>query len=321
MKKLLFLTITCILFYNCSKNIDAKTLEGTWTYNYQENQTPFFYRLIIKNDSITLVDFFNFSLKGKFKIMENDSLIIKLNDDTLKMNLTFNHKDSTLNINNVEYQKENNKIISEYQTYELANIESKLKMNNDSLSNYIETFHLIEKEKDFKIENYSGFEQLDEIMYSLPSHYEVHGFNLFLNDEINLKELKSIFKKINLFNMFRINLISKINIHQNNYDIYTVYSHIWEDELNNLEKQFNLSKPPRIPEYANKKAFIKKFNPVTIEISSANDFDKLSEIISDRVYLVSIDVNLPMKDYLHLTQLINDIRKNKKVKIHTEILE
>lgn len=81
--------------------------------------------------------------------------------------------------------------------------------------------------------------------------------------------------------------------------------------------------PPPPPVYGDfyRKDFIKKFKPKRIQVSSINDFHKLSGIVSDTMYLISINVNLPMKDYFCLTQLINGIRKNKKVKIHTEILE
>ncbi|TCI94892.1 hypothetical protein [Tenacibaculum sp. M341] len=317
MKKLLFLTLTCVLFYSCSKNIDAKTLEGTWWLSIGNGD----YELSFKKDSIYIDNGYGLPYSGKYYIRK-DSIFMNIENTFTKAKILYNKKDSLLIFNNSKYWKRYdtvNRMITK--KFDFINIETKniIDLNNFKSINYL--LKVIKNyNNELKVILNDKITDTEQIPYFLASacndgENSKSIIDVFVGKNVSLSDLKEIYIFFYTSNYKSVRLVTNYNFETRSFYFTNENITLFLDDISMF--------PPPPPHHGNlyRKYFIKKFNPVTIEISSANDFDKLSKIVSDRVYLISIDVNLPMKDYLHLTQVINNIRKNKKVKIHTEILE
>ena len=320
MKKLLYLYLV-FSFISCSKTIKKEDLQGVWIYDYKEYSNSFFYKVNFKNDSITLIDFFDYSFKGKYEI-QGDSLRINLKNNTLKKKIDLQQNDSIVILNNSTFLRHSNIIENEYITYNLINLDSNIKISYDSLSTNHKTFNLIKRENKFILEDYSGFDSLNLKLYNYPIHTPFITYNILLNKKITLKDLKSTLSKINLTFKRKVNLITKIDLQKELYHIFPIIIDLWEEDMKKLQKENN-GFPPRPPvtEFENKASYIKAYHPELLQIKSMQDFEKIQYIKPNSHYLISINIELPIEEYLKLTQELNIIKKDKNTRIRTELID
>ncbi|SNR15487.1 hypothetical protein [Tenacibaculum jejuense] len=344
MKKLFYLSLVFVLI-SCSKVIKKEDLQGVWICNYKAHSNSFFHEIYFKNDSITLIDFFDYSFKGKYEI-QGDSLRIYLKNKTLKKKIDLQQNDSIVILNNSTFLRHSNIIENEYITYNLINLDSNIKIHYDSLSTNHKTFNLIKRENKFILEDYSGFDNLNLKLYNYPVHTIFITYNILLNREITLRQLKNILSKINLTSHCKINLITKIDLQKELYHVFPLIINSWEEDLKKLQKENkelyhvfpliinsweedlkklqkeNNGFPPRPPitEDENKASYIEAYHPELLQIKSKQDFDKIQHIKPNSHYLISINIELPVQEYLKLTQKLNFIRKDKNTRIRTELI-
>ena len=318
MKKHILLLI--IILSSCSKKIDEKDLQGNWSWYYQENDVNNIAEIIIKNDSITLVDFFIYPKKGIYRL-KNDSIIIDLKNEIIKRKITLN--DTSLILNSTNFQK--NEIINKkkYKEIELTNISSELKINADELYKYQGSFILLKHNESIKIKFNNKYADLSEYIFSNRLHNEKWGHIIFLGKNIILKELKNVFLELIYNNIHNIKFITKANFQDNNYDFHNLRINLWKKEVDQYTIENSLVKKqfPNIPATYSKENYIKINNPILMEIKSEKDFIKLDKTKPNSTYLISININLTVKEYLLLNQKINKIRKAKNIKIRTEIID
>lgn len=122
MKKYILLLV--IIISSCSKKNDEKDLQGNWSWKYQENDVNNLEEIIIKNDSITLIDFFIYSKKGVYNL-KKDSIIVYLKNEIIKRKITID--DSSLTLNSTSFQKSKNLNKEKYEELDLINIGSEIK--------------------------------------------------------------------------------------------------------------------------------------------------------------------------------------------------
>ncbi|AUC14687.1 hypothetical protein BTO06_05820 [Tenacibaculum sp. SZ-18] len=323
MKKLLFIGFVLVLL-SCSQKVSKKDLEGSWKSNpiydseHEENY-PFFNQINFKGNNAILIDYFGFSLPGTFEIRK-DSINIFFKD-SLEYNFNFYKCDSILEFDSNTYEKYQSSLKNEL-NYNLIDLESDIKMSAKELKSYINTFHLLDKSFKPTYYMYNEYLPLNEIFHHNSIHFEKGGWNVFLSDKIsNLKLLKSFYIDMAKHNALKVNFITKVDISKKTYDIYTCYADVWNEEIPPIQKEEKINPPPSLIQYENKKAYIKYFKPKLLQLKSERDFEKLDNIEINSNYLISINIDIPIKKYFKLIHKINNIRTNKNIKIRTELIE
>lgn len=321
MKKLILLFF--VIIFSCSTKIDKKDIQGTWYWNHKENDNNNLGEIVIKNDSITLFDYLDFVKKGTFKI-KKDSIIIILKDEVISKKVAVTYSSIILNSTyfkksyeeDIEH-KENNK------EYELINIKSDIQLTAENLSHYQGEFLLHKENDSIKFRFWNKNTSIWEYIYSIPVHFEKIGHIALLGKNLTLKEIKRVFLEMNYYNIRDLKFVTKIDFKKNKYDVFFVRIDAWDKEVNEYltENKFEKHNNHNFPENYSKERYIIENSPLLLKIKSKNDFTKLDNAKNNTTYLISININLPIDDYLFLHQKINKVRKNKNLKIRTEIIE
>ena len=317
MKKLLFVSI--IIVSSCSNNINVKNLQGNWYWNYHEKDNNNLAEVIIKNDSIILIDYLNFIKKGVFTI-EQDSMIIKLKNEVLRKKIKL--IDSSLILNFTSFRKYDEDDHINYSEIDLIDLESERRISAIKLSKYQGSFKLLKINDSIKIKFGDRYCSLEEYIYSVPVHFEKPGHVVLLGNNFSLQELQDVFLEMNYNNILAIRFVTKTDFKDFYYHVFLVKTDIWQAEVNQYieKKRFEKKGIPNVPEYYSKQRYIKSNNPTLIEIESEKDFIKLDKTKVNTTYLISINSTLSVKEYLLLSQKINKIRKKNKLKIRTELI-
>lgn len=319
MKRLILLLF--MIVSSCSNKIDKTEIQGTWYWNFKEDDRNNLGEIIIRNDSIILIDYLNLVKKGIY-IIKNDSIIINLKNETLKKKVNVTDSSLILNLSNFRKSYEEDEIIN-LKEHDLINIDSDIKIFAEDLLEYEGEFLLFKDKDSLKIKHWNKNVSLEEYIYSLRVHSEKIGHIAFLGKNIELKELKNLFLEMNNFNIRGIILITKTNFNNYNYDIYFVRTDVWQLEVDNYikNKKIEKNKNLNILEAYSKERYVKINNPFLLEIKTKKDISKLDITKNNSTYLISINSELDIKDYLILWQKINRVRKEKSLKIRTEIIE
>ncbi len=323
MKKLLFIGLSLVLIA-CSQKVSKKDLKGCWRSNpiyNSENEVnyPFFNQINFKGNNAILIDYFGYSFRGSYEISK-DSISIYLKD-SLNYSFNFHKYDSKLEFDGNTYEKYQSSLKNQL-NYSLIDIESDTKLSAKELNSYINTFHLLDKSFKPTYYMYNEYLPLNEIFHYNSIHFEKGGWNVFLSSEIsNLKQLKSFFIDMAKHNALKVNFITKVDISNKLYHIYTCYTDVWNEEIPPIKKEDKINPPPSLIQYENKRAYIKYFKPKLLQLKSERDFEKLDNIEINSNYLISINIDIPIKKYFKLIQKLNNIRTNKNTKIRTELIE
>ncbi|AUC14685.1 hypothetical protein BTO06_05810 [Tenacibaculum sp. SZ-18] len=322
--KQIIVVVLSLSILSCSQKVSKKDLEGSWKFNPIYNSEngvnyPFFNQIIFKGNNAKLIDYFGYSFQGTYKI-KKDTICISFKD-SLEYNFNFYKCDSILEFDSNTYEKYQSSLKNEL-NYNLIDLESDIKMSTKELNSYINTFHLLDNS--FKPTYYMVDEYLPltEILHQYLTDFDKGGWNVFLSSEIsNLKQLKSFFIDMAKHNALKVNFITKVDISKKTYDIYTCYADVWNEEIPPIQKEEKINPPPSLIQYENKKAYIKYFKPKLLQLKSERDFEKLDNIEINSNYLISINIDIPIKKYFKLIHKINNIRTNKNIKIRTELIE
>ncbi|WP_405565984.1 hypothetical protein [Polaribacter sp. Asnod6-C07] len=318
MKRIVLLLI--IITSSCSNKINKKDLQGNWIWNYQENNKSNWDEIIIKNDSVTLTDFFFNSKKGIYKL-KKDSIIISLKDETIKRKIFLHNSSLILNSNN--FQKTENFYKEKYDEIELINIRSEIKKNASEIDEYQGNFILLKYNDSVKIKLNNQFVEFPEYIYSLGLHNERWGHVIFLGKNFSLRELKNVYLELTYYNLLSIKFITKMSFQNNYYDFHHAKIEVWKEDLEQFIEKNKLEKTimPKIPGLNSKQEYIKTNNPKLINIKSKKDLVKLENTKINTTYLISININLSTTDFLLLNQKINKLKRNGNFKIRTEIID
>lgn len=316
MKKLLLLLFTTLLL-SCTKKIDSKILKGTWRLSIGNGD----YELSFNKDSIYIENGYGLPYSGTYSL-KNDSIFMKIGNTFSKAKIKYNKIDSLLTLDDTKYWKRYDSLErTTTKKFNFINIKSKNKIHLNKFNSINYLLKVIKNNNnELKVILNDSITDIDQIPYFLisaciPNDSYKPIVDLFVGKNISLSDLKEVYIFFYASNCKSIRLVTHYDFPSRSFYYCNENITLFRDDISMF--------PPPPPVYGDfyRKDFIKKFKPKRIQVSSINDFHKLSGIVSDTMYLISINVNLPMKDYFCLTQLINGIRKNKKVKIHTEILE
>ena len=103
----------------------------------------------------------------------------------------------------------------------------------------------------------------------------------------------------------------KTNLYGGFYDRFT----FWEKQIDDFS--FEKIERPKLRDNI-RKDYLKKHTPKIIEITSKNDFKKLTILNVDNNYLIQINTDLSVETYIKIKEKISKIRELQKIRIRTE---
>ncbi|CAL2076072.1 hypothetical protein [Tenacibaculum sp. 190524A05c] len=312
MIKRLNLFLLVIILSSCSNSVSKKDLQGTW-WNTAETGD---FEIIFKGDSIAINNGFGITLYGTFNL-EKDSISITVNNKTHKEYLKYKPGDSLLIFNNSRYFKSPLSAIEVDKTFHFIDIKSKKTIHFDTIKNStnfiklsksnLKTTQLILNDKKADISMIPGF----LLSCKIPNKYKKPF--ILLGKGITLKELTRLYSNFDSVNFPLISVLSK-------YEFKSRKLHYYDIRIELFKEQLLKNAPPPRELNVTRTDYIKKFKPENVVIKSKEDFAKLDTLKTDLNYLISIDLDLPIEEYLHLNQKINTLRKKEKFNIRTELI-
>ncbi len=104
------------------------------------------------------------------------------------------------------------------------------------------------------------------------------------------------------------------------YDFQNRLFHYYDIRIELFKEQLLKNGPPPRESDITRTDYINEFKPEIVVIKSKDHFAKLDTLKTDLNYLISIDLDLSIEEYLHLNQKINSLRKKQKINIRTELI-
>ncbi|CAL2083307.1 hypothetical protein [Tenacibaculum sp. 190524A05c] len=318
MKKRLHLFILVIILSSCSNTVSKKDLEGVWWFYDGSGDGE----LIFENDSVTVDNGYGLPNKARYKL-KKDSILISFEGNTKTDFLKYNYKDSILFYKNAKYYKRYKTADSlgiVHKKFDLINIQSKTILHSDSLNKSSSIFRafkngrnelkLVLNDTTTSVEDLSSFLLVTNCFGGEQIHHPPY---LLLGKKTSLRDLKEIYIYSNVVNYDSIHILTYYDFLNRLFHSYKVNIEIFREET--------LELVPHTKKDIYRKDYIKKFKPENIVIKSKEDFVKLDTLKTHLNYLISIDIDLPIEEYLHLNQKINTLRKKEKFNIRTELIE
>lgn len=319
MKKRLHLFLLVIILSSCSNTVSKKDLEGVWWFYDGSGD----WELSFTNDSIIIDNGYGLPNKASYRL-KKDSILISFKGNTKSDYLKYNSKDSLLSYKHAKYYKRFNATDSSgrvHKEFDLINIKSTKTMHSDSLNlshssifrafkNGRNELKLVLNDATTSVEDLSSFLLVTNCFGGEQIHHPPY---LLLGKKTSLRDLKEIYIYSNVVNYDSIHILTY-------YDFLNRLFHSYEVNIEIFREQ-TLELVPHIKIDIYRKDYINKFKPENVVIKSKENFVKLDTLKTDLNYLISIDLDLPIKDYLHLNQKINSLRKKNKINIRTELIE
>ena len=310
MKKLFFL-IALTTIFSCKEKFNPKEFKGTWIPLYNDSTHAYLPLITFKNDSVFLEDIYTYTITGNYLINKN-SIKFYLKNDTLDYNFNFNRKDSILKINDKNYTfYEGFSYDTNLKTYELIGINRKKNISADSLSNFEVGFHLLKNKNDSTILKLndrftSDFDLIPRFIFGI-HHRLFNKTVIYIGKRITLKDIIKVYQKLYSVNQRGVFLVTSFNLRENSYSGFLDHFDFWEEQENKFMNE--RVERPLIPNN-NREIYILKHTPKIIKINSKNDFEKFDEMKKENNYLISINPNMNIEDYINLKEKIFKVDKN-----------
>lgn len=320
MKKFVLISTSLIILLSCKQKFNPNEFKGTWFILDKDQSISNLPNITFRNDSIFIEDRFTYPTKGKFKITRS-KIFYYLEKDTLKYEFNFNSKDSTITIDsNKYYFLDGFSYDTNFIDYKLANIYKQNIISSDSLSKYNCGFHLYKDSKDslklkLNDKEVDDFELIPRFAFQRHKPNEV--VVIYIGKKIKLKDILKCYAQLSTINIEKAFLLTGYNFEENSYNGFLDNFELWSSQINLLLKE--KIKPIYFNELSRKK-YIQIYNPKTIIINSKKDFEKLSIFKTGTNYLIQINSEINLEDYISLKEKIFEIKVKYPKKIRTEFI-
>lgn len=314
----LILLIIIISFASCNQ-ITNDDIKGNWLLEPSGYGYPDFWEIEFKENSVELIGENLFKEFGKYQI-KNGHLEIELKRDDLKFETQIQIlEDDTLVIfDSLKYHRKTESSWSTFEQYELIGIPTNKYLSKEG--RYFGCIHFYKSKENKKIvrvgDHIVMLEQFPRFLNQIQS---IHKPLILIGQGITLKDLKI------LFYCLVSNGPPKVILGTKRYGLSD--THIFKDEIeiwwDDLESQLATSRIPQPPpppppiEFTSKKEFLKNGGKEII-IDDKKAIRKLENLKTKKRYVISIDSNLTIEDYIQIKKKVNEMRKSNS-KIITEI--
>lgn len=301
---------------SCSQ-IKIEEIQGRWSYQPTNSLAPEFTEFTIKNDTVELIADDGFKEMGIVSI-ESDLLNFTLIRDSLHFIYEIDNLEiDTLNVeDSVKFLRNSYLGNANFEDYELINIST----NNllSTKTNYYKTIHFYKSAKDeLRIRCGDRMTELRDIPLFLMEHHQNKPTEIvvLIGKGIVLRDLKQLHNVLSMSGHFKIYLGTK---RYGNVDTEILRDDIefWWDDVEEFRISQNSMTPPLPPPmpplvYKNKLTFLASSGQ-EIAVKSQIDILQLKSINYLGKYVIEMNENLSIEQYIQVKQIVQEIKKTNK---------
>ncbi len=304
--------ILTLVICSCNKH-HKRDLIGSWEFYLINNEIADIQYFDFGRDSVAFVDNFLFKQKGIYELNEDELYIKTTQGYEIVLHIQKLQKDTLQFAENETYfrQPRNN----HYEPYELIGINTGIKLVTERVYSLIHLYKNTEGITKVRISDKRA--TYEEIPYFLaPAHTSSPEVLLFIGKGITLTDVRQAYLQIAVARHRKV-ILAVNNSGVNEYEIFTDIIPIWPDEVAEYSKSINMPQTPPVIKELRKDYWEK--NAVKIEMNSINDLEKLSRSTNDKMYLISINHDLSIEDYLKIKQELFTLQRENIIELKTEI--
>jgi len=304
-----------MVFSSC-KEITKDDIKGDWIAMSTGNDEPIFNEISFKENKVELIGDDLFKESGVYEV-KNESIILKLDRDTAQIETKIKSlvSDTLVVFDSLIYHRDKRITKSTYEEYELLGINTNTFLPKEGSFFYIIHFY---KSSNDEIQIRCGDKKsnFEDIPLFLERRNSKPIALIYLGTGINLKDLKNLYYRLASIRQLKVLLgTKKEGISRTHIIIDDIQ--IWREDLENHVAKLDIIQPlpPPPPVKYNSKNDYLKSGGKEIRILHKNDIDKLRNLVPNNKYVISINQNLPIRDYIALKKVIRE-----ESRIHNEII-
>jgi hypothetical protein len=298
MKINLSVLVFSLLICACDSNNSKSKLEGFWKLGYDGNdKMPFEFQY--SNDSISLINLYSFKQKGLSKLVGDSLRILFPNNTSASFSFEIISKDE-IRLNTTTYFRVE-EASSDIMAYELLGVNTNKEL--EKVPNDYVTVHLLKVDDHPMVRLNDVLTDFSSIPSYLSGHKLPSGLVLFVGEGISFQNLIEFYHWIQISG---VRVIILALSYQGSDKIYIQNDSIKFGPKLESMLQIGKSTPPSFPKHNEFKE-----NKIidTIRIRNRDDFSTLQLINNTSTYLVQIDPEIQIIDYLNLIELL-ETREN-----------
>ncbi len=292
-----------ILFSCLQKRIES--LDGSWRLDYNgQIESPFSpIELYFEGDSLTLIDGNNFKHHIRFQIIDDSIEMFFSNESIQKLEFSF-HSDSVISIGAGKFYKFSNDLRNNVKPYELIDYKTDEILIDSPYSSII---HLVKIDGEVKVilnDITTDLENIPEFLVT--SHGTPPSLLLYLGKGLEFNDLIEAYMWIKISNTHKVTLVTGNDCFD---EFYIVKDFIPIDD--SLMEEF--LKNENIPPFPPLPVDNSETKRQIIRIKNQTDFEKLLNKNDSSRYLIQVDNQLDLLDYLKLTEKLRGKKNIMKV--------
>lgn len=297
--KFLSLLMLLILITSCNE-ITKNDIQGTWI-QFSNEYTPRIQEFHFVGDEVEIISDFSLKDSGVYKLEDNTMQILLDRDSIIIKSKIKINEDTLFVFDSLKYVK--NEIFStKVDQYNLVGIPTNRLLSKEN-KYYFDDIHYYKSKGIPQIRYADKVISKEDIPLCVGVHHRQPDIMIVIGDGISVKDLKEIYYYLVLMRYSRIYLATK----REGFDthIFEDKIEIWWDDLQNHLADFKYPSPPP-PEDNRSKVEYLKSGAKEMLIKTRQDFYKLDQLNTQEKYLISIDSNITMDDYLSLKSIIQN---------------
>lgn len=300
------LILITLFAYSCKEEIDVQEISGIWELYYVPSVETQFVQFEIDSNEIILSDEYYLPQKYAFELNSRKIVFQDKFGSNKEISIERIELDTIMTEDSLFYVR--NRRLPNSHTYSLSGIKSENVLDKNEYSLFI---HYYEYEGIVKLKIGNKYYKFKDLIQFTERSSRKETFTIFLGNKIKLYDLKVLYAYLKYLGWNKVNIVVNVNS-QLEYEIIEDTIEIWSNEMSEL---LEYPLPPPLPakkgEFISKDDFL-KHNPEVIEINNYNDIKKLNNISLEFNYLISINNQIPLKEYLLIkTKIIMIANENK----------
>jgi len=298
--------------------IKLEEIEGRWSYLPGNSKAPQFTEFIINNGTIELIADDLFKELGTVEI-KGDKLSFNLLRDELNISYIIDNLEvDTMKLNDsLTFLRNSYLGNGNFEDYELIDISTDKLLS--AITNYYKTIHFYKSVHDeLRIRCGDSMTELKDVSLFLSGHHDSpHETMILIGQGIELIDLKQLYIVLRLSGQLKISLGTKRNGLADT-EVFRDYVEIWWDDAEEFRKSQQPMPPPSPPQpFKSKRTFLGS-DGKEIHVKSNRDIELLNSLNGSGKYVIEIDKNLSIEQYIKVKQTLKEIKKTNK-EIRTSI--
>lgn len=317
MKNLILITI--ILLFAACQEITKDDLQGQWysQAHIYHKENPSIEEMIFSKEKVEWVDDY-FRQSGTYEIEDNELIITNKHNNEIRTKIKNFASDTLVILDSLTYRRSPSITNFEYDEYNLIGVATNDFLSQEDKDVDFEAIHYYKSKGDeLKIRpNRSTItrDYKEMLLFFEGGHSMRRKVALvFIGEGITLKELKDLYVQFATVTLYRVCLATKEK-GVSDYHIFKDIIEIWENEVEEYLPKIHAPRPP-LP-YTKKDYLLE--GRKEIKIDKIEDIKVLNKLTRNDNYVISINQNMSIENYLKIKSKYKVLRRQ-KYKVITEI--